>query len=502
MIGIFYPGSRSVVYSSLFYRYMRSLLRSERVYSGTYFIEDGDIVSDTSKHPLKLKAVFTSLPYEILYRDLAEMYLKLGIEPYRQRSSDELIVIAGGPAVTGNPLPALKLVDAILIGEIEDIVQDIIDILVSSEDKTSALKRLAEIPGMLVPGHSPLPVVRHYVKNLDEYLPLDQEIPEDAEPVWGRSFLIESSRGCGRGCRFCMEGYIFRPKRDRSLPALKIMVDRARTSYRRVSFYSLSFFDNPSAEKALEYAVEQGLETSVPSVRVETLTDRRLRLIAMGGQKTLAMAPETGSCRMCRAVNKVIPDDLIIDRAVEAVRQGIKAIKTYLITGFPGESEEDFEETIELSERLAHALKRQGAKLKISLNPFIPKPSTALQWAPMEDVKILRKRIGEMQRRLRRIGNVEVSAYDPRWAVVQTVLGRGGPELAGLIVEWARQGTGLGHWRRAVRIVGIDVSRYLRGMSPEEDPPWHDYVEHPYARTSLLRKEYRMYNMSLGRSSA
>ncbi|MCE4627693.1 MAG: radical SAM protein [Desulfurococcales archaeon] len=488
-----------MAYSSLFYRQARNRLVEEGVYAGSWFLEEGMVRGDTRGAPGKARLLLVSLPFEIMYRDYAELMILAGLNPYRSASGDDAIVLAGGPAVTANPSPVLELVDAVMIGEVDDIVMDIVEAAAGPGSKEHRLERLAEIPGVLVPGVSETPVRRHYVKDIDKHIiSLDQRTPRDAEPVWGHTYIVEASRGCGRGCRFCMEGFIFRPKRDRSLETMKSLIDEApRQGFERLSFYSLSFFDNPASDKALEYAVSRGLQASVPSLRADSINGERLRLIGMAGQRTLTIAPETGSCRVCRAINKVIKRDIVEWIAEEAPSHGIRSLKLYLITGFPGEGEEDFEETLTMVERVASILRRRGLRLKVSLNPFMPKPVTPLQWAPLAPRELFRGRARSLKRLAGRAGNIDASIYDHRWAAVQTVLARGGPEISRLVVEWARTGQGTGHFRRAARIAGIDPEKYTGEIPADMDPVWHSYAEHPYAGLSLLRREYRLYRSLL-----
>ena len=134
----------------------------------------------------------------------------------------------------------------------------------------------------------------------------------------------------------------------------------------------------------------------------------------------------------------------------------------------------------------------RGGRVRATLNPFIPKPVTPLQWAPRADVALLRRRIARARRALSKAG-VELSTYDPKLAVAQAVLSRGGPELSGVIIEWAHRSPGFGGLRAALRERGLSEERYVKEMDPSLDPPWHRVVEHHYASLRLLRFEYKLY---------
>ncbi|GAB6147697.1 radical SAM protein [Stetteria hydrogenophila] len=498
LVGIAYPAPYRAALSSLAYHLLKGLLAGEGIPYTEVFMEEEPWSPGRYRPPT---ALFASLPYELMYPDMVRLLDQLRV-PVRagERGEEDPVVIAGGPAVTANPLPVSGIVDAVLIGEVEPVFHDIIDAL-GYPSRKSRLEALAQVDGVYVPSLGNEPVTRVYARDLDSaWYPVRQEIPRGVEPVWGRSFMLETTRGCARGCRFCMEGFIFRPKRDRSLKRiLELMEEGVRVNrVGKVAFYSLAFFDNPAAERALEHAVEAlGLEVSVPSLRLETLTERRARLIAAGGQRTLTIAPETGSCRVARAINKYAGNERVLEAVETAVAAGLRSVKMYLITGFPGETEEDLEATVELVAGAQRVAASRGGRVKVSVNPFIPKPVTPLQWAPMAPLGELRRRISMLRRRLARLG-VEVDAYDPRYAVAQAVIARGGPEASELVVEWGRRGGGLGGFRAAAKALGVEVERYLAGMDPREDPPWHRVAVHPYARLETLRLEYKAYLDAMG----
>ncbi len=491
VIAVAYPGPRSVAYSSIAFHMLTGYLEEAGVGVKRIFLEEGWPLGDL--RGARPRIIMVSLPYELMYVDLVRLLDALRIPVYRWRRREyDPIIVAGGPAVTANPAPVLPMVDAVLVGEAEPVLDYIVEAL-QDNSREGTLEALAQASGMLVPGYSETPVRRVYVEDLDSaWYPVRQEIPGDVEPVWGRSFMLETTRGCARGCRFCMEGSIFRPKRDRSIGKLKKLLDYG-VEYNRVnkvSFYSLAFFDSKVGDEILGYALSRGLETSVPSIRAETLTPERARMIAEGGQRTLTIAPETGSCRIAKAILKPICRMGTREAVETAVEGGIRNVKLYIMTGMPGEEEEDLAETIAMIREAAEVLRGRGT-LKVSINPFIPKPVTAMQWHPLEDLQVLKKRITLIRREARKVG-AQASSYDPRYALIQTVLSRGDERVTRLIVEWARAGARLGMFKTIARRLGVDLQRYY-GPLDQEEPRWHQLVEHPYASLKHLRREYEVY---------
>lgn len=248
-----------------------------------------------------------------------------------------------------------------------------------------------------------------------------------------------------------------------------------------VKLVSLSFFDHSQADAILEKLLEEGFEVSVPSLRADTLNRRRLELLRLGGQKTLVIAPETGSPRLGLRIGKYLPLEYALSVAAEARALGFTGLKLYLMVGLPGESEEDLEKTAEYLRRLSEGSGFKGVRqLKVTVSPFVPKPHTVLERQPFIGVREAKRRIELLRKRLG--GIADVREYSPKLAWIQTIISRGDADIARVILYWALRGGSLGAWRAALKEAGVDPSKYTSSLTGEL--PW-SFVKIPYVRRRL-----------------
>lgn len=469
-VGLVYPSVYEAAIASLSYQAMYYYLNSLSDFVAERFVFEGDrrpIGLEWGSRLSAMDVIMASVHYELDYLNLVKMLISSDIEPDVERRRSGPLLVVGGPPAIANPAPLSKVADLIMVGEMESLLPVLVGRL--SGRPRDIVDALASKPGFYTSGLEE--VKRVYPRELPlEFHPIAQIQPLNRKPIWGRSLLVEAMRGCFRGCRFCMEGHIFLPKRDRVLIQIeKIVKEGLKTnSVDKVTFYSLSFFDHRDADGILEIVGSSGAAISVPSLRIETLSEERIETIARLGQRTLTLAPESNSCRLKRAMNKYIPENLLVKAVAAASRAGMKNLKLYYMIGLPGET---MEEAIGVAREVL-SLKRDvfsTGRISVTINQFMPKPSTPMQWMPLEDERTLRAKVKVLMRMLNKVG-VEVSYYNPRLAVIQTVLSRGGPEVSCPLLSLA---SGVeSSWMKAMRRCRLDVRRYLMGFEPGEPVPW------------------------------
>jgi len=445
----------------------------------------------------QFNAVAFSVSWEMDYVNVLRI-LRLANIPLRGADRDETrpLVIAGGPCATFNPEPLAQFVDAFAIGDGEELIPALVEALRSTlqSPREETLAALARVPGIYVPHfHEPrydgdgrliavinLPpaperVPRSIAANLASY-PAGSTI-RTSEAEFGEIQLIEVMRGCGRHCRFCVAGYVTRPPWAREIGDVP---DRAR-----LGLVGAAVFDHPEAESLCQAIVDAGGEFTVSSVRLETVTPRVAELMAKGGQRTLTIAPEAGTMRLRKVINKTSTDEQIHSAIVAARGAGLSRVKMYFMIGLPTETDEDVDAICDLVRRLAGEF--ASVSFQVSASCFVPKPWTPFQWCPMERESVLRRRFASLKHGIISIGGVKFSGESPRLATVQGYLARGDRRIGDLLESVLDNG---GDYPAALRSTGLDVSAYLyRVRDADEALPW-DHVD-ARVKKSYLAREYR-----------
>lgn len=394
-----------------------------------------------------------------------------------ERTKFDPIIIAGGPCATFNPEPLADIFDAFVIGEAEVILPELIDTLNKFENlpRDELLQKISAVPGVYVPSQmdrwidgkmdsnltTNLPICtsthlvrRQWLKNLDDFPAHSTIITDDTE---FNMYLIETARGCGRHCRFCMAGYAFRKPRNRSLEVLKAEVEDAVIFNKKIGLMGAAISDYPQINELCKFILEKNLPMSVASFRADSVTFELVEALAKSGLKTLTIAPEVGSKKMCQVINKGITAENVFQTVELGLQAGIKNFKLYFMIGLPFEEIEDVEEIANLTIRLKKSFDKI-LKLTLSVNPFIPKPFTPFQWSKMADRKYLNSALKLLRDKLKSLRNVEIISESIKLAEVQGILSRGDRKLA----EFVARSDSPKKFLELLKENDIDADFYLR----------------------------------------
>jgi len=448
-----------------------------------------------SNQPLKkFDVVAFTLQYEEDYPNVIRMLLDSSIPPRREdRSVHDPLLIAGGPCATANSEPLADYIDLFVIGEAEEALDSLIDLVKTFKKPRRCIEEFADLRGVYVPQASN-PVKRVWVRNLDEAPhPLAQQVPlvDDHSPymtVFGKAFAVEIVRGCNRLCRFCLIGHVGRPRRERSLSKIEEIVNAGirYTPVNKVTLIGASAFDHAHFEDICELVVSHELEISIPSIRPEDVTERLADLLTKGKQRSISMAPDGASPRIRRFFNKDMGDEDLIGAAKVLLGHGINHLKLYYVIGFSEEKTEDLKSIVDLSKKIADL--GYGFKaVHLSINPLIPKPHTPFQWEKTPSVSYVREAASLLRRCFKGDKRFIIECLDPRHAQIQAFLSLGDRKIGKVIELVARYGDGLGAWRRALTECGIRLESYTQGKTIGEPTPW-DHISVGLNRRYPIKK--------------
>ena len=506
-VAIVYPNTYFVGMSNLGLHiiYEEINLRNDSVCERIFLPEKKELEAyDKTKTPLmsvetqrpmhQFDVVAFDVTFEMDYFHIPLM-LRHGRVPImgKDRTEFDPIVIAGGPCATFNPEPFADFIDAFIIGEGEGIVSRVLDIIRDGKmeglDRHTILRQLADISGVYVPslyvpiysedgefkGYDIVEGVPKTIKRHFEMLTSGGEtVVATNYTEFGAMYIIEVARGCGRHCRFCMAGYCFRVPRVRPLDILKEGVERAEKLGKKVGLMGAAISDYPEVDELVNYIRSKDMRYSCASLRADSLTQAVVDGLADSGQKTITIAPETGSERLRRVINKGISEEHLQNAATLSAKSGIQHMRLYIMIGLPTETDEDIEAIVGLAERTQAHMEKVGCKgrLTLSINPFIPKPFTPFQWMAMDNQKTVEKKLQYIKKALQKNRRIEVLVESPKEAYIQGVLARGDRRLGAVIAACAAD-RGSKSFKSEMKAAGLDMDDMnYRERSFDEFLPW------------------------------
>lgn len=456
------------------------------------------LVTLESQTPVAEFDVFAfTVSFEWDYTNVVTMLRLAGMPAYAdERTPGHPLVVIGGAVTFVNPEPLAPFADVIAAGEGEMLIPALMRWLRESGHRDDLLRALCTERGFYIPSFydvhyggdgivqafvprpdtgAPAVVKKAAVRGTDDLDPPSTVIfTPDTE--FGSRFLVEVVRGCANLCRFCWAGYNYLPVR--AFPAERILslARAARPHSGRAGLVSIALCDHPRIEEILRGLIDLGYSISPASLRLDDLTPEIVSLLRQSGERSITIAPEAGSDRLRRVINKTVTNAEIIEKTELIFASGTENLKLYYMIGLPTETEDDLvairDLTVEMREIMMRHAKPRGHVGRIvgSVNPLIPKPGTAYQWLPLEDPASIDRKTKRLKSLLADLDNVYFTVKSERHSYYQALLSLGDRRVAPTIVAAERNG---GNWRAAVAETGLNADAYLfRDRSADGVLPW------------------------------
>jgi radical SAM superfamily enzyme YgiQ (UPF0313 family) len=472
-----------------------------------------------------------SISFETDYLNLLAILDLAGI-PFsskERRDKNYPLIIAGGSAIFLNPEPIAEFIDLFLIGEGEEMVPEFIatwrEARAAGVARDRMLKVLSRVEGAYVPEHYEPRydfagrlldmryhgrgggrVKRRLIKELDRFKTNSLILTE--ESVFGDMFLVEASRGCQWGCRFCAAGFMYRPIRYRSPEEITSQALAGLEQRKVIGLVGAEMASVPGVADVAAAVADAGGRLSPSSLKADCISPSLASALARGGNRSVTIAPEAGSERMRKFINKNLSEAEILRATAMMVGEGVDNLKLYFMVGLPEETDADVEAIALLTAKIldrARASKSRISHVTVSLNPFVPKPWTPLQWDPMEEAKTTKRKIALLRSLLMRLGNVDLDAESPREAYFQTLVSRGDRRVGGILERLHRERRReAGEIWQSLREIQREAVRAKPGPLPnpdnyvyrrydEHEPlPW-DFIDHSIEKWFLMSERKKAH---------
>ncbi len=457
-----------------------------------------EIFSLESRRPLsRFEIVAFSVSFENDYPNILKI-LNMSRIPERavERRDFHPLLVMGGVCAFFNPEPVADFFDICFIGEAEEMLIEFIEAYRDSEGREDLYKRTMQIEGLYLPGfykisyahdgriaertaiaNAPSRIKRRFIRDLSRYKFRPSVITPETE--FSDMYLIEAMRGCPWSCRFCVTGYVYNPPRKKDLETLKGEIRDALSTTSRVGLIAPSLTDYPYIKDVLNI---EGVEFSITSLRA---SPRSAEVVSfLRGHKSVSIAPEAGTERLRRVVDKRVTEEDILETSRIILSEGVENLRLYFMVGLPTEGDEDIEGITTLTKKIRGISNRGNIVLTIST--FIPKPFTPFQWHPMERSDVVKNRLKLIKRTLMPLKGVKVFHDVPKYAYMQGILSLGDRRISAMLAKVANGAD----WQKACKDTGIDYDFYLFRQKDFHDIlPW-DFIDNSISKERLW-EEYQ-----------
>lgn len=518
-VALVYPNHYEVGMANLGFQTVYRLLNAmDHVLCERFFLpqpEEGEsppVSLESGRRLVDFDCVAFSLSFENDYPNVLTILRKAALPLQSALRGNSLpLILAGGVAVFLNPEPLVDFFDCFLLGEAEAFLISFFKHFDPDKDRREQLRELAqEVPGVYIPSFYKETYSQDGI--LKSFTPIE-DVPEKVQRIYARdietiptdsaivtpntsfddAYLIEVSRGCQHGCRFCAAGYLYRPPRTRPLSILLASMQKGGEWTKKIGLMGTAVSDLPDLKALCAEGQSRDLQLSFSSLRADTLDKELVEALKSGRLKTATIAPEAGSDRMRKVINKGLTKEDILSAAERLVSGGIPNLKLYFMIGLPAEQEEDIQAIIDLVKQIKQKfLKASRAKgrmgtITVSLNAFVAKPFTPFQWSAMDKLGVLKQKIKAIKGGLKKVTNVRVNAEAPRWAHLQALFARGDRRIGRLLVS-AHENKG--NWPQTLKAWTLKPDFYVhRQRDREELLPW-DFIDHGIDK-NFLWNEYQ-----------